>query len=101
MNKKEINTDESMTIELSKPIQAHGEIVSSLTLREPTLGALEDVNLTVVGDGDVKFNLGDLQGLIANMADIPKSSARQISIRDLPKFMEAGKGFFGEFLKDS
>lgn len=88
-------------IELSKPITAHGEVVSTLHIQEPTLGALENIHISVTDKGAVQLNLGELQGLIANMANIPASSARQISLRDMPKLLEVVKDFFGDFLQIS
>jgi len=88
-------------IELSKPITAHGETITTLTIQEPTIGALENIHLTITDDGSVKLNLGDLQGFISNVAGIPISSVRQISLKDAPKFMEVAKDFFGDFLQAS
>lgn len=88
-------------IQLSKSIMAHGETITELTINEPTLGALENVHISVADDGSIKFNLGDLQGLISNVAGIPLSSVRQISLKDAPKLFEVAKDFFGDFLQVS
>ncbi len=46
----------TMTIKLSKPIVAHGEELSELTLEEPTLGALDKVHVVADGEGTVKID---------------------------------------------
>lgn len=83
---------------LKHPIQAHGETVDTLTLKEPTLGALDDVEIAVGGDGQVRLNLGDLHKLIASMADIPPSAAKKIHLSDLAAIGPAVMGFFSAFL---
>lgn len=87
-----------MEIELSRPIEAHGETVSVLKLSDPDLGALEDIRISVNGEGAVQLDLGDVQKLVANMADIPRSAAKSISLRDAPKLLAAVKDFFGDSL---
>ena len=86
---------EPLTVRLSAPIQAHGETVSELTLREPTLGMLDDVHLFVGSAGELRVNLGDLHRVVAGMAGIPPSAARAISLRDLGEIGPALAGFFG------
>lgn len=85
-------------IPLSRPIEAHGEKISSLTFSEPDLGMLEGIHITVTGEGEVKLNLGDLPKVVSRLANIPPSAASKISLVDSPKLLEAVKGFFGEFL---
>lgn len=86
------------TIELTRPIEAHGDTIRVLELSEPDLGALDGVHITVNGEGAVQLNLGDLQKLVASMANIPPSAAKKISLADAPKLMAAVKDFFGDFL---
>lgn len=83
-----------VTVSLRHPIPAHGEEVSELTLREPTLAMLDDIHV-VLGDEGLRVNLGDLSRLIGAMADIPPSSARQIRVMDLGKFKDVLGSFFG------
>lgn len=86
-------------IKLSKPIKAHGETVNELTFEAPTLGAIDGIHLKVSGGGSVEFNLGDLAKIISNMANIPPSSAAQISLVDLAGLAEVVQGFLGDFLQ--
>lgn len=70
-------------ITLKHPIEAHGEKVTELTLKEPTLGVLDDIEVVVNGSGGARLNLGDLHKLVAGMAGIPPSAAKQIRVSDL------------------
>lgn len=83
---------------LKKPIQAHGETVKELTFQEPTLGVLDDIQLTVTGSGEVRINLGDVKNIVAALAGIPPSSAAQISLGDTKQMVPVIMGFFEEFL---
>ena len=85
----------SVTIPLSRPVQAHGETLTELTLTEVDLGALEGVNLVIDQDGKLQIDLGDLHRLIAGMANIPPSAAKRILIKDALAGKEAIADFFG------
>jgi hypothetical protein len=87
-----------VTVDLKHPIEAHGKTVSSLDLDEPTLGALDDIEITVKGDGSVRLNLGDLAKLVSNMAGIPPSAAKQIRASDVPVIAKAVMGFLPNIL---
>ena len=82
-----------VTVPLSRPIEAHGEQVTQLTLSEPTIGVLDGVHLDVGLDGRVRLDLGDLHRLVAGMAGIPPSSARQIRITDMAPLARAAMDF--------
>lgn len=89
-------------VPLSRPIQAHGATVTELTLKEPTLGVLEDIEIAIgsgaSGQGEVKLRLGAIITLVAALAEIPPSSAKQISASDLPALGKAVMGFMPAFL---
>ena len=87
-----------VTVTLKTPIDAHGEKVSVLEFDEPTLGALDDIEIVVKGDGSVRLNLGDIAKLVSNMAGIPLSSARKIRAGDLPEIGKAVMGFLPDIL---
>ncbi len=87
-----------VTITLKHPIEAHGDTLTTLSLSEPTLGVLDDVEISVRGDGSVQFNLGDLHKLVANMASIPPSAAKKIRVSDMAEIGKAVMGFLAEFL---
>ena len=103
---KETGRMESVTVKLSKPIVVEGEAVNTIVLQEPTLGCIDGLNLDVeiCGEGDDlsrRFRLkpGELIGVVAGMAQIPPSAAKQIRIRDLIKCRGALQDFFGDFLE--
>ena len=80
--KTEASSATSITVPLTVPIQVHGEEVSSLTLNDPDLGALEGVHVDL-GQQGARLYLGQLPAIIAAMANIPPSSAKKIKMRDL------------------
>ena len=98
--------DESVRVPLTRPIQAHGETVSALELREPELGDLEGVGVILQqaaggAGGSLKFVLGDFIPVIAAMARIPPSSARRIKARDIGTDIEAVFDFLPDTLRTS
>ena len=88
-------TAETVTIPLSRPIEAHGEIVNEIQLAQVDLGALEGIDLVVTEQGSIRINLGDLHKLIAQMANIPPSSAKRLLIKDMVTAKAAIADFFG------
>ena len=82
------------TMELSRPIEAHGEEVRTLILRDPDSGALDGVEVTL-GPGGLKLDLGALVKVIGVAASIPPSSARKIPMRDLFAHFAGIMDFFG------
>ena len=82
-----------VTVSLSAPIEAHGQQVTELTLSEPTIGVLDGVQIDVGMEGRVRLDLGDLHRLVAGMAGIPPSSARQIRISDMAPLARAVMDF--------
>ena len=75
-------------ITLSKPIMVQGEEVTELTLAEPTLGALDGVHVTISGGESLQVDLGDIPKVLAALANIPVSSARKVSWKDIRVVME-------------
>lgn len=76
-------------IELTTPIDAHGEQVTRLTMRHPKAKELRDL--------PIKQNMvmGDLYGVAAACADVPPSSIDQLDAGDLMKVMEVVGSFLG------
>ena len=88
-------------IKLSEPIQAHGEEVSELTLREPTT---EDVikfgqPFLVIprdgGDTGVEIRMNIIARYVSELAAIPMSSVKKLSRNDFSACQAAVMGFFG------
>lgn len=89
-------------IKLSKPIEAHGEQVSELTLREPTT---EDVIanghpfLIIQSEDDgtaVEIRAKSIARYISLLAGIPMSSVKELALSDFSKCQGAVMGFFGQ-----
>lgn len=78
-------------ISLEEPIEAHGEPVSEIVLREPLLGDLRGIH----SGGDKGFDLGSLTTLVARLANIPPVSAAKIPLLKLAPVKERLDGFFG------
>ena len=86
---------ETVTIPLSRPIEAHGETLSELKLGQIDLGALDGIDLVVTEQGGVRIDLGGLHKLIANLAGIPHSAAKRLLIKDALAAKDALGDFFG------
>ncbi len=80
---------DTQTITLSTPIEAHGETISTITLRRPKGRELKDM--------PIKQNMvmGDLFGVAAACADLPVSSLDHLDAADLINIMGVVGGFLG------
>lgn len=79
---------EPQIVKLSEAVKAHGEEISELTLRPPRardLRVLDDPNLG---------HHGKSLALISRLADIPISSAEQLSIQDYDQVSKVIDVFF-------
>lgn len=85
-------------IALSKPLEAHGETLETLTLKEPVLGNLDGVEIAVSEKHGVRINLGDLHLLVGRLAGIPPRVARKIALTDLKPAVDALTDFFASSL---
>ena len=79
---------------LSRPIEAHGETLESLTLAEPTLGNLDGIEIAVSDRYGVRLDLGALHLLVGRCAGIPPRAARKIALTDLGPAVDALTDFF-------
>lgn len=83
-------------IPLTKPISAHGEEITELTLREPT-GKDIRVNgypFTASGDGQIILIGASVCKYISTLAGIPASSVDALSATDFNALGWAVAGFF-------
>lgn len=92
----------SITVQLAKPIMAHGEEVSLLTLREPTTKDVIELGLPTLiipsadgGTPGVELRQGVISRYISRLAQIPKSSVEAMALADFSRCTEAVMGFFG------
>ena len=89
------------TIQLSRPITAHGEETSELNFREPTVKDIRQIGLpqrlVPSTDGEsvsVEVRADIVGQYIARLAAIPLSSVDQLAIRDFNACMGVVMGFF-------
>ena len=87
------------TLKLTKPIRVGGEDVTELTLTDPTLGMLDGVALRISAEGELNIDLGAIRILLARMANVPPSAAKDITIKDALAAQEVVADFFGDFLQ--
>jgi hypothetical protein len=89
-------------VPLTKPIKAHGDEVSSLTLREPTAEDVMEIGYPyLIVTGDDKSEAIELRPKIVGryvvkLAKIPLSSVKEMSIPDLQTMQAVVMGFFGQ-----
>lgn len=82
---------------LNTPITAHGEEISQVTLRRPTVGecrAIKALPYKVDTDEAVKIDLDVAMKYIAICAGIPASSVNQLDLNDLNTLAWSMVGFF-------
>ena len=79
----------SQTIKLKVPVQVEGEHVTEITLNEPTVKDLREMDHA---SGDV----GRAAALIGSLAGWPPSSVNAIASGDFTAICEVMSGFFGE-----
>ena len=91
------------TVSLSKPIKAHGDDVSEITLREPTTKDVIEIGLpTLIIPGDdgqstgVEIRQKVVARYISRLAAIPMGSVEALSLSDFSLCTAAVMGFFGQ-----
>lgn len=95
-------TDTNKTIvKLTKPVQAHGETISELKIREPTgddvIAAGYPFIFVVSANGGqgTEMQTKNIQKLISRCAAVPDSTVSALSVRDFNEAMTVILGFFG------
>lgn len=92
----------AVDVPLNVPIKAHGEEVSVLTLRRPTVAEVRKIGRLpyIVGGTDESGNLtpdmGVVPAYISVCAGIPPSSVDQVDLSDLNTLAWRIAGFFVE-----
>lgn len=73
-----------VTLPLTKPVQAHGEVVSTLGLREPTGKDLRIAGLPykLGADGGIAIDAANMGKMIAQLAAVPTSTVDLLSAPD-------------------
>lgn len=72
-------------VTLSKPIKAHGEDVHVLEMREPTYDEIEALGIpfSYTSSGEMSLNTASALKYIPVLASIPRSSAKQMTPKDV------------------
>ena len=83
---------DTITYPLSKPIEGPEGETHELVLRDPDAAILNGLSISEV---DTKKAVGDTLILIARMANIPPSAAKQIKLRDIGEIGEIIAFFSG------
>ncbi len=89
------------TVELTTPIQAHGEEVHALTLRPPLGKDIRVIGFpfamaSVGGDTETRFDAKVISRYVVELAGVPLSSVDQLSAADWVEVMGAVTSFFGQ-----
>lgn len=85
------------SVKLSAAIDAHGEPVTELTLRRPTVQevrAIKALPYKIGKDEEVSLDMDVAAKYIAVCAGIPSSSVNQLDLADLNSLSWAVAGFF-------
>ena len=90
------------TVQLTKPIQAHGAEVNQLEIREPNGGDIAacgfPFRFTVLEDGGMQVlpEAPAITAMISRLGNIPRGSVTQLNWADWMACMGAVLNFFGE-----
>ena len=87
-----------MKVTLKKPIQAHGQEFTELEFGDLTLGALDGIDIEISTSGSVKLDLGCIPKIVANLCEIPPSSAKNIALSDVLSIADQVQEMLGKFL---
>lgn len=85
---------EPITIQLSEPVQAHGETITSITLRPPRGKDL--IECGVPADAEGRPDERRAAALISRLAAVPPSTLEAMAARDFMAVMTALVPFFQE-----
>lgn len=91
----------STVFKLSKPVMAHGQEITELTLREPTVTDTMDLGMPYVVDisGDeaaIAFKPTVLAKYVTRLATVPMSTIKALPISDWMALQGVVQGFFGQ-----
>lgn len=91
-----------ITLQLAKPIQAHGETLATLEFREPTgkdvaeCGMPFSIETGAGGTQSQKIDTRAIAAYIVNLAGIPPSTMDHLSVADFLKATGIVVDFFGD-----
>ncbi|MGD9766851.1 MAG: phage tail assembly protein [Pseudolabrys sp.] len=91
---------EKVSVALSKPVKAHGDEVSELSFREPTVADIEaaggnPVLLDMASDPPkADFDARRMVAMLSRLGDVPVSTIRMMNSNDFASCCWAVSGFF-------
>ena len=90
--------DNSLTIKLRRPVEAHGETLHEIVLREINTEDVIQIGVpvTVGKDGSGTMNTQLVMKYASRLGNIPPSTVRNLDARDFMDIINAVMGFFGE-----
>jgi saccharopine dehydrogenase-like NADP-dependent oxidoreductase len=94
-----VSNSEPVMVPLSSPVEAHGETLHALAIRQPTGKDLRVMGLpfTLSTDGQmVQIDGKAMHRAIAMLADVPPSTVDRLHARDFLAASGVVAGFFGE-----
>lgn len=86
-----------VTLDLSVPVQAHGETVARLSFRAPTGRDIRAAGLPyrLAADGEVLVDAAAMHRMIVALAAVPPSTVDAMAAADWQAAMAVVLGFFG------
>lgn len=100
------NDGEGVALTLSKPIEAHGETVAKLHLREPNgddvIACGHPGTIVPGADGkhSIRIDTPTCGAYISRLAGIPMSSVKKMAGKDFAAGCNVVMGFFGESIQE-
>lgn len=87
---------EPIVITLSRPVEAHGEAIKTLSLREPNAGDIKVCGYPLqISDGAAIPVAGAICKYIARLANVPPSTVDKLTPADFNACLTAIVDFFG------
>ena len=89
-----------VTVPLSKPVKAHGEDVTELVLREPTVSDTLDLGMPFAIDAsgessEIVFRTSVIARYAVRLANVPMGAIKSLAMDDWLAVQGAVQGFFG------
>ncbi len=91
------------TVELSSPVEAHGETLAALTLRSPTGRDIRLCGLPYrfTAEGETQIDATAMAKMVVALAGVPPSTIDRLSAPDWQAAMAAVLGFFNSAPKEA
>lgn len=89
-----------VTIKLGRPVKAHGEDITELVMREPTVSDTLDLGMPFAIDAtgetsEIVFRTAVIARYAVRLAGVPMGAVKALSMNDWLAVQGAVQGFFG------